>query len=110
MDDFGKVMHMPQSEARIFMDNKTIQGEYKGIPVVAKNPNDYVDAADVETCVIGTCKLFNLSKEEDRTEYADLLAKIAWSPNIEKCLEERTFVNNELVVYIAYLEYIKIAE
>lgn len=110
MDSFGRVVNMSQDEAKTCLSNKSIQGEYQGIPVAAESPKDYVDAADLETKVIGHCEVFNLGKEEDRKNYADLIAKLSWSTNLLKYLEEKTFVENELVVYIAYLEYIKIAE
>lgn len=109
MEDFGKVMSMPQDEAKICLETRTCQGEYQGIPVMAACSTDYVDASDVATKVVGHCEMFNLSKEEDRKEYADLLAKLSWSANLSKYLEERVFINNELIVYIAYLEYMKIA-
>lgn len=110
MDSFGKVVNLPRTDAQIYMENKTVQGECKGIPVIAKTADDYVDANDIETTVIGHCEQFNLTVEEDRTAYADLLAKLAWSTNMEKHLEERTFVDNALIIYVAYLEYVKIAK
>lgn len=110
MNNLGKVINLPQADARIYMENKSVQGEYAGIPIIAENADAYVDASDIDTKVIGHCEVFNLSKDEDRTAYADLLAKLAWSTNMEQHLEERTFVDNALIVYVAYLEYIKIAE
>lgn len=110
METFGKVMSLPHDKAKIELENKAVQGEYQGIPVMASGPNSYVDAADIDTKVIGHCKMFNLSNPEDRDAYADLIAQLAWSPNMIKHLEERSFVDNSLIIYIAYLEYIKIAE
>lgn len=110
MDSLGKVVNISQDEARVCMENKSIQGECGGIPVMAASATDYVDATDIDTKVIGHCEMFNLSKEDDRKAYADLISQLAWSPNLAQHLEERTFVENELIVYIAYLEFIKIAE
>ena len=110
IDSIGTVTDIAQKEAKIVLENKTKQGDCQGIPVIASHASNYVDANDIDTRVVGHCEMFNLSDEKDRETYADLVSKLMWSPNMSIHFEERVLSDNALIVYITYLEYIKIAD
>lgn len=109
-DTLGQISDLPKKTADIILTDKKVQGSHSGIPVYAQAPTDYVDSADVPTKIVGHCECFNLSEEDDRNIYADLSARFAASMNLEKTFEQHVIDNGKLVVYLAYLEYIKVVE
>lgn len=110
MDDLGIVTALPQREAFILLTQTKKQGDCDGIPVHAENSDDYVDARDVNTSIVGHCEEFNLHLEEDRERYADLLSRLSAESNLVLHFEDRQFVDGQLICYIAYVEYVKIVK
>lgn len=110
MDSFGKITSLPKQEAKIYLEDMPEQGNVDGIPYHAKNPNDCIDPRDLDTSVVGHCECFDLTLEQERATYADLLSKLHCGDNLELYFEERITTNEKLMVYITYFEYIKIAK
>ena len=108
-DVLGTVKNMPRTTALAYLDERPQQTTVEGIPVHAKTTHDYTDPKDVETKVIGNCEMYNLSKQEDRSKYADLLAELEAKDNVVVHFEERAITETgELLIYISYTEYIKL--
>lgn len=108
-DVLGTVKSIPTTEAAVLLQDHPVQTIVSGIPVHSKSAHDYTDPAEVETKVVGYCKLFNLAKEEERTAYADLLSELAAKDNFSVHFEEKTTNQaGELLIYISYVEYIKL--
>lgn len=109
-DSFGTVSALPQKEAKIYLEDMPEQGNVEGIPYHAKSPNDCVDPRDLDTQIIGHCERFDLNNKEDRESYADLSAKLTANYNYELQFEQRVTMSDTLIIYLSYLEYIKIAK
>lgn len=110
VQSLGTVQAMRHEDVQIDLNGKTQQTTVDNIPVVAASSSDFVDPRDVPTKVLGHCVCFDLSREEQRDQYSDLVARLATELNLERLFEERSMLNTgALIVYIAYLEYIKIA-
>lgn len=109
-DMLGKISDLPQKSAEILLANKKMQEKCEGVPVYATSSSDYIDSEDIPMTIVGHCDCFDLSNDEDRQVYADLAAKFAAASNIEKTFEQHVVDKHRLLVYVAYLEYIKIVE
>ena len=62
------------------------------------------------TAITARCYMFDLTKEQDRTDYADIIADIRGGVCKELLWEERVRTDNALVVYITVLEYAQITD
>ena len=109
-DSLGRLANMPYQEAQIKLENKSIQERRDGIPVFARTADSFIDSAEVPVTVVGHCDRYDLSIDTDREAYADLCAQLASAENLEKLFEQHITENSSLLVYITYLEYIKIVE
>jgi hypothetical protein len=111
LNSLGTVKVVKRDDVPIKLQGKQQQTIVNDIPVYASSSSDYVDPRDVPTSAIGHCERFNLTDDCARKEYAELAALFATSGNLEKLFEERTSTSNgDLIIYIAYIEYVKITE
>lgn len=78
-----------------------------GTKIVGEVPTDPSDAPIRYCC---RCKRLDLTSEKDRNEYADLIAISATSPNIEILWEERVKESDKIVIYITYMEYLRVVD
>lgn len=81
-------------------NNGAFNGMWQGLPC-ADTPARTVD--NLKMIATGRCKMFDLSKEEDRNTYADLITS-GTSGEISVLWEEKIKVDDRLIVYINYLE------
>lgn len=109
-ESLGKLANLPYQEAQIKLENKSIQEHEEGIPVFARTPDSFIDSRQIPLSVIGHCEQYDLSDSEARADYADLCARLASAENLEKLFEQHIIEGSKLLVYITYLEYIKIVE
>ena len=107
----GEVQVIKRNDVSIVVGDKQQQTTVDNIPVYADSSNAYTDPSDIPTSAVGHCERYCLSKEEDRTAYADVITQLSNSLNIELIFEERvTSDNGELIIYLSYIEYIKVAQ
>lgn len=78
-----------------------------GTKIIGDVPTDPNDAPLRYCC---RCKRLDLTEEKDRNEYADLLAVSATSSTVEILWEERVKESDKIVIYITYMEYLRITE
>jgi hypothetical protein len=109
-NSLGQLANLPYQEAQLKLENKSIQEKRDGIPVFARTPDSFIDSSEVPLTVVGHCDRYDLSEDADRVTYADLCAQLASAANFEKLFEQHIVEGNKLLVYITYLEYIKIVE
>lgn len=60
--------------------------------------------------VTARCYMFDLTVEEQREKYADLISKIHAGENIESVWEERVTTPTGLVIYMTVLEYAQVTK
>ena len=73
--------------------------------------SEHPDVADIPLKVCCRCCRWELSKTPDRVAYGDLIARsLAPDGGIEVTWEERVVENCGLVVYLTYLEYVRVAD
>ncbi len=54
---------------------------------------------------------WDLNKPEDRAAYGDLIARsLAPNPTLEITWEDRCKDEKDLIVYLTYIEYVRVAE
>lgn len=105
----GAVQVIKRGEVSIKLGDKEQQTAVDNIPVFANKSTEYTDPGDIPTSAVGYCERYCLSNSEDREAYANTVAKLANSLNIERIFEERvTSADGELIIYLSYIEYIKV--
>ena len=105
----GTVQVIKRSDVPIKLGDKEQQTAVDNIPVFASTSTEYTDPSDIPTSAVGYCERFCLSNNEDREAYANIIAKLANSLNVERVFEERVAADNgELIIYLSYIEYIKV--
>ena len=81
-----------------------------GLKIVGSS-TDYPDVSDIPLKVCCRCNRWVLSKDSDRVAYGDLIARsITPGGGIEVTWEERVVEDCGLVVYLTYLEYVRVAD
>ena len=109
VQSLGTIQVIKRNEVPIKLADKQQQTSVNNIPVYASSSNDYTDPTDVPTSAIGHCERYCLVQEEDREAYANIIAQLANSLNMEKVFEERAMTDKgELIIYLSYIEYIKV--
>lgn len=85
-------------------------GKVNGMEVLG-DYKKYPDLLDIPIRFCCHCKRWDLSKDKDRAEYGDLIARSqAPSPTIEVTWEERCKEPSGLIVYLTYFEFVRVAE
>ena len=73
--------------------------------------SQHPDVNDLSPKVCCRCCRWELSKDADRLAYGDLIARsLTPDGGIEVTWEERVVENGGLVVYLTYLEYVRISD
>lgn len=107
----GSVSHPPmpisveELDELLRTENITI---VNGMKVVGDLPPD---PADVPIRFCCRCERLDLTSERDRNKYANLIASSSTpTTTVEVGWEERVKESDKLVIYITYMEYIRVVE
>lgn len=99
---------VPVSHTRMqeLHSRKDLRSEPGTVPSIGSTTTDNVVR---QTAVEGVCDMFDLSLPDDRSRYADLVAKLRVGCDCDKLWEEHIRGDNgKLLVYVSYLRLLNV--